>query len=97
VSTRLEGDRLLLEGNVDAETVPALLASAAGHVAGGLSVVDFAGVRHVDSSAVALALEWVRSARAAGRTVAFRNVPPAMVDLAQLYDVADLLTPGASQ
>ncbi len=95
MSTRLEGDRLVLEGNINADTVPSLLAAGDQYLRRGLSIVDFGSVGHVDSSAIALALEWLRDARSAGRTLAFVNLPPAMQNLARLYDVSDLLAPHA--
>jgi phospholipid transport system transporter-binding protein len=95
LTTRLEGDRLVLEGNINAGTVPALLAAGDHYLRNGLFIVDFGTVGHVDSSAIALALEWLRDARAAGRTLSFVNLPPAMQNLARLYDVSDLLSPQA--
>jgi phospholipid transport system transporter-binding protein len=92
LTTRLEGDRLVLEGDINAGTVPGLLAAGDQYLRQGLSIVDFGAVGHVDSSAIALALEWLRDARAAGRTLAFVNIPAAMQNLARLYDVADFLT-----
>jgi phospholipid transport system transporter-binding protein len=93
VSTRLEGDRLVLEGPINADTVPGLLAAGDHYLRQGLSTVDFGSVGHVDSSAIALALEWLRDARAAGRSLAFVNIPPAMQNLARLYDVSEFLAP----
>lgn len=91
MSTRLEADRLVLEGDINADTVPQLLTASDQYLRQGLSVVDFGAVGNVDSSAIALALEWLRDARAAGRTLAFVNLPPAMHKLARLYDVSDFL------
>jgi phospholipid transport system transporter-binding protein len=82
--------RLLLEGAVTADTVARILAEA-GPRARGAEIVDFAAVTEADSAAVALALAWVREARAAGRTLQFANLPPAMTKLARLYAVADLV------
>jgi len=95
VPARLEGDRLVLDGNVNADTVPALAEAGDAFVSRGFAVVDFGGVDHVDSSAIALSLEWLRGARAAGRTLTFVHLPPAMVNLARLYDVSELLSPAA--
>jgi phospholipid transport system transporter-binding protein len=73
------------------QTVAGMLAEVAGQVRDGVEVVDFAAVSEVDSSAVALAMALLREARAAGRTIEFTNLPPAMVNLATLYAVADFL------
>ncbi len=88
---RREGNRLLLDGAVSAETVPSLLGEGAAQLANGVEIVDFAAVTQVDSAALALALEWLREARAAGRTIRFANLPRAMENLARLYAVDELL------
>jgi phospholipid transport system transporter-binding protein len=82
--------RLLLEGAVTADTVARILAEAGPRVRGA-GIVDFAAVTEADSAAVALAIAWTREARAAGRTLRFANLPPAMTKLARLYAVADLV------
>lgn len=96
MSTRLEGDRLVLEGNINADTVPRLLAAGDQYLRQGLSIVDFGSVGHVDSSAIALALEWLRDAREAGRELRFANIPEAMDNLAKLYGVVEFLPPHSS-
>ena len=89
--SRLEGDRLVLEGDVNALTVPALLVAGEAYLQRGLSVVDFGAVGQVDSAAIALGLEWLRSAHAAGRELRFINLPPSIVNLARLYGVSTFL------
>ena len=91
---RRERNRLLLDGELTADTVPRVLADAAMQDRAAVEVVDLAGVTEVDSAAVALAIAWLREARAGGRTIRFENLPPAMAKLARLYAVADLI-PGA--
>ena len=54
-------------------------------------VVDFAGVTVADSAALALLLDWMRCARAAGNRLAVRGLPAAMASLAALYDIDALL------
>jgi len=88
---RREGNRLLLEGAVTAGTVPALLDEGAAQLRDGVEVIDFAAVTEVDSAALALALAWLRAARASGRTIRFANLPRAMENLARLYAVDELL------
>lgn len=89
--TRREGNRLRLDGAVTLQTAAAVLADAVGQVRDGVDVVDFAGVAEVDSAAVALAMALLREARGAGRPLAFANLPPAMLNLAALYGVADFI------
>jgi phospholipid transport system transporter-binding protein len=89
--SRREGNRLCLDGAVTLETATGILAEAVTQVRDGVEVVDFGGVSEVDSSAVALAMALVREARGAGRAIAFANLPPAMLNLATLYAVADFI------
>jgi phospholipid transport system transporter-binding protein len=91
-----EGDRLVLEGQVTLDTVPALVDALEPHLGEGASVVDFRGVTDVDSSAVALALEWRRRAERRNLTLRLANLPSAVQNLAKLYGVLELLPPVAS-
>ena len=84
---RRDGNRLLLDGAVTVATVPALLEEGTAHLRDGVDVFDFGAVTQADSAAVALVLAWVRAAHAAGRTIRFANLPPAMLSLARLYAV----------
>lgn len=91
---RREGNRLLLEGAVNMDTVAALVPVAERLVREGVELVDLAAVTEVDSAAVALALTLTRAAGEAGRTIAFVNLPSAMSELARLYGVADFVRLG---
>ena len=86
-----EGDRLVLEGPVTIATVSALLQQCRLLLAPGVAVLDFKGVTEVDSAAVALALECLRTARLRKLALSLANMPEAMLNLAQLYAVAELL------
>jgi phospholipid transport system transporter-binding protein len=57
--------------------------------------IDLAQVGRVDSAGLALLLEWSIVAREAGRSVNYRNLPAALLALAGISDVSDLL-PAAS-
>lgn len=70
---------------------PALAAAGAAALAAGDCEFDFGAVSRADSSAVALLLDWQRSAQAAGRSLRLVNLPPAVIELADLYGVAPLL------
>ncbi|MEY2896148.1 MAG: hypothetical protein RL669_417 [Pseudomonadota bacterium] len=70
---------------------PALAAAGAAALAAGDCEFDFGAVRRADSSAVALLLDWQRSAEAAGRTLRLLNLPSAVAELADLYGAAALL------
>jgi phospholipid transport system transporter-binding protein len=92
-----DGDRLSLEGPLNIQTVPAVLRFGLENFADGATTVDFAGVTEVDSSAIAMAIEWVRAVRVgqagkpAGAGLHFVNMPQSMISLAQLYGLAGLL------
>ena len=88
---RREGEVLLLEGPVNIETVPGLVSAAEEHFRQGAGVIDFGGVSEIDSSAVALALEWVRQAERTGIALRLVRVPASMENLARLYGVSELL------
>lgn len=88
---RRDGERLVLEGPVTFETVPALVGAAEAYFGQGAGVVDFSSVTEIDSSAVALALEWMRQAERAGVVLRLAHVPASLSNLASLYGVSDLL------
>ena len=60
-------------------------------IAGGQTEIDFAQVKTVDSSAVAVALAWQRAARASAASLAFRNLPENLRSLIALYDIEALI------
>lgn len=57
--------------------------------------VDLARVTRADSAGLALLIEWALAARAAGRPLRYSNLPPAVVSLAGISDVSELLAPSA--
>jgi len=90
---------LKLEGALSFETLPGVL-ERTGQFAARPDVpdcltIDFADVGAVDSSAVALLLEWRRLAASLGKRLAFVNLPANLLALANLYGVADLIQPAA--
>ena len=93
---RREGDSLILEGPVTLDTVPGLVGPAEEHLRQGVRVVDFRDVTEVDSSAVALALEWLRQASESQTGLRLANLPAAMQNLAKLYGVSELLQSASS-
>jgi phospholipid transport system transporter-binding protein len=88
---RRERDALLVEGAVTLQTVPALVKAVEEHLQAGVNSVDFSRVTDVDSSAVALALEWQRQAVRRNVSLRLENIPEAMRNLATLYGVAELM------
>ena len=89
---------LVLEGALSFDTLPGVLAQSAEYAARTdlpeILTIDFSRITGVDSSAVALLLEWRRQAAARGKRLAFANLPPNLLALADLYGVADLITGG---
>ena len=97
MNTQAQGDVLTLEGQLSFESIPALLARSEAYCARAdlpeRLTIDFAGTGQVDSSAVALLLEWRREALRLGKELAFVNLPPNLLALAELYGVSELIQP----
>jgi phospholipid transport system transporter-binding protein len=93
---RREGESLIVEGALTLATVSALAGEVRDHLRQGARDIDLRGVSEVDSSAVALALEWLRQAAESEPGLRFVNVPVAMQNLAKLYGVSELLQPASS-
>ena len=88
----MRGDVIVVEGEMTIETVPAMVQALAPHLKkGGVQNVDLSKVSEVDSSAVALLLEWQRQAGADGSSLCWLNVPSSLENLAKLYGVQELL------
>lgn len=89
------GEVFTVEGALSFETLPAVLAESDKYAARtdlpDKLTIDLAQVSGVDSSAVALLLEWRRRAQRAGKTLVFVNLPSNLLALARLYGVADLI------
>jgi len=88
---RREGRRITVSGPVTLATAARLLDEGRQHLAEGVRTVDFSEVTELDSSLLALALAWVREARAAKREIAFANLPDSLQTLTRLYGVEGLL------
>jgi phospholipid transport system transporter-binding protein len=67
------------------------LAAGLHAIAAGESDFDLSDLLSVDSSAVAVLLEWQRQARERGATLRFGVLPPNLHSLIALYGVAELL------
>ena len=93
---RREGDSIFVEGALTLGTVSGVAGTVQDHLRQGARVVDFRGVSEVDSSAIALALEWQRQAAQSKTALRFANLPAAMHNLAKLYGVSELLQSASS-
>ena len=95
------GEALALTGALSFETLPTVLAQSAEYEARPnlpeRLTIDFSAITAVDSSAVALLLEWRRQALKRGKVLEFVNLPANLLALARLYGVEELiLAPQAS-
>jgi phospholipid transport system transporter-binding protein len=91
----LEGDRARVTGSLHFTTVSALLTAGVEAINGGrVAVIDLGGVKASDSSGLALLIEWLSIAKAAGRGLRFENLPSQLQQLARLSEVEELLVPG---
>lgn len=95
MNATVAGEVLALEGALSFETLPEVLAQSAEYAARPdlpeRLTIDFSAITGVDSSAVALLLEWRRQAQARGKALHFVNLPPNLLALAELYGVAELI------
>ncbi len=91
---------LVLEGALSFETVPNVLVQSADYAARTdlpeRLTIDFANITGVDSSAVALLLEWRRQAQQKQKTLVFVNLPANLLALASLYGVDEFIQPEAA-
>jgi phospholipid transport system transporter-binding protein len=87
------GGRFTLDGAVTMATVTGLRSAGLQAFARGSGAieVDLAGVQRADSGALALMVDWLAWARTAGRALRYTSVPAALLALARLSGVDELL------
>ena len=91
----LEGGRAGVVGSLHFSTVSALLTAGVEAIDGGqAAVIDLKGVTASDSSGLALLIEWLSVAKAAGQALRYENIPNQLQQLARLSEVEELLVPG---
>jgi len=88
---RRDDGRLVVEGAITLTGVAALLPEGLALIDRDGMEIDLAGVTAVDSSAVALLIEWTGAARRAGHRVVYLNLDNSLRSLVALYGVSDLL------
>ncbi|HHJ14944.1 MAG TPA: STAS domain-containing protein [Gammaproteobacteria bacterium] len=87
-----EGRRLALSGELGFDSVPGVWAECRGYVrAGGELDVDLAGIERADSAGLALLVEWLRDAEAAGTRLRFLNMPEQMQAMARVSGLDEIL------
>ncbi len=88
---RIAGDSVEVSGPMTMADAAALLAEGEAAIASSASSFDLAAVTEMDSSCLAVVFGWMRAAKAAGKSLRLVNLPPNLLSLAAVYDVADLL------
>ena len=84
---------LTVSGDLTFQTVPRLHAECGAQVATGSEVaLDLAGVARTDSAGVALLVDWLRQARAAGGDLRFLHVPEQMRSIVRVSGLERLLS-----
>lgn len=88
---------LALTGALSFESLPGVLAESQAYSSRpdlpDRLTIDFSAITVVDSSAVALLLEWRREAARRGKGLYFVNLPANLLALAELYGVTALIQP----
>jgi len=82
---------MVVQGNLNIETVPALFETGLQHLASEDFQVDLSQVESVDSAAVSLLLGLTRAAQLARHDLRVKGLPENLLSLARLYGVAELL------
>ena len=84
-------DTLDVSGTLTFGTVPGVYQDAKALLNAGIRTIDLEGVSTVDSSGLALMLEWQSEATARGSQLSFINAPSDLLRLAALSDSTGLL------
>jgi len=83
----------LLQGELDFESVPALLRHAGARMLGKDRLeVDLKAVTRADSAGLALLVEWLRESETAGNEIVFINVPPQLLSIARVCGLDEILS-----
>jgi len=97
VNGETRAEVLALEGALSFGTLPQVMAESQAYSARSdlpdRLTIDFSAITDVDSSAVALLLEWRREAARRGKGLYFVNLPANLLSLAELYGVTGLIQP----
>ena len=86
-----DNNQLKITGAVIIDSARTLLEAGRGYCVANDVTLDFSGVDEVDSSALALILEYRRAAESAGKRVSVSNLPASLKTMADLYGVTDLI------
>jgi len=85
--------RLAASGTLDFDTAVAALDRGLALMRDGTDwQIDLSGVAAADSAGLAVLLEWLKQARAAGRGLVYLDLPAQLRAIAQISDIEELLT-----
>ena len=88
----VQGDRWVLSGEIDFDSVPSLLTHPGANMVRGSNVrVDLAEVTRVDSAGLAMMVEWLREAQDKGLGISFNNVPEQLQSMARICGLEEIL------
>ena len=87
----LEGDTLRLDGPIVMANVGEFLRAGPAHMGSADLTVDLSAVTEVDSSALALLLDWRREAARQSHKLSVVNLPANLRTLAEVYGVVPLI------
>jgi phospholipid transport system transporter-binding protein len=93
------GGRATVAGSLSFATVTGLLPAGARAIEEGKAAsIDLSAVSAGDSAGLALLIEWLSVAKAAGKTLHYENIPAQLMQLARVSEVEELLSgaPGAA-
>lgn len=88
---RIAGDCVEVSGPMTMLGAAELLAEGEAAIAANASAFDLAAVTEMDSSCLAVVFGWMRAAKGRGKSLRLLNLPPNLLSLAAVYDVAELL------
>ncbi len=86
-----ENNRLKIADAVVIDSARQLFEDGRGYCVASDVTVDFSAATELDSSALALILEYRRAAESAGKRVTVSNLPASLKTLADLYGVTELI------
>ena len=82
-----------VSGELNMQTVPAISRMANGQLMGlqGEVSIDLSAVTRADSAGLALLIDWLRIAKQHQYTIAFRNLPKQLLQIAAVSELEDIL------
>ena len=88
----LINNRWQLTGDVVVGSAKAILTTSQDFVISNDTIIDFAQVADIDTTALSLILEWKRRAQIENKTLQFINLPANLSSLAALYGVEEMIS-----